>query len=358
MGPRHSATTAGLTATLMFAAVSAEAQGNSCLELEGRLIQVERAGSGQGIAEARQYDASIAQQRNEVDRAMAEARRAGCVGGFLIFQRRAEPKCPQLMATIERMRANLEKLMRARSQTGSDPVSIARARSDILRSLAMNGCGPEYAASGGFLPQPGGLFQSLFGQARFRFPGNDGYFGTQGFDAYRTLCVRTCDGYYFPISFSTLPGKFSADAAMCQQMCPGTEAALYVHRNPGEDASQMVSLDGQPYTALPAAFRYRNEYDKGCTCGAAAVASATTGFTEFSTAATRTGVAAPEAASPAVPMPRLRRGAAGEDPETAANRKGNLDPQATPAAAQEEAVAIGPDGRRIRIVGPADFYAQ
>src|SRR6266540_3435428 len=31
---------------------------------------------------------------------------------------------------------------------------------------------------------------------------------------YRTLCVRTCDGYYFPISYATNRSHFKTDAAV------------------------------------------------------------------------------------------------------------------------------------------------
>ena len=60
---------------------------------------------------------------------------------------------------------------------------------------------------------------------------------------YRTLCVRTCDGYYFPISYSTVPSKFADDEQLCQRLCPATEVTLYSHRNPGEDVARAVSSD-------------------------------------------------------------------------------------------------------------------
>ena len=358
MGSWRSAA-AGITAALVCPTV-AVAQGDICLDLQSRLVQIERAGGPGSVDGAREYDASVGQQRNEIDRAMAEARRAGCVGGFLIFQPRAEPKCPQLMATIDRMRANLERLMRARNQAGGDPFALTRERGDVLAQLARYGCGPQYAARGGGFQQPGGLFESLFGQARFRFPGNGGFMNGGGFGAYRTLCVRACDGYYFPISFSTMPAKFAADAATCQQMCPGTAAELYIHRNPGEETTQMVSLNGMPYTALPTAFRYRQEYDKSCSCGTptAPMASLAPVFTEFSTAATSPATIAPPAPSSAVPMPHLRPAAAGEDPETAANRRGNLKPGSIQERTPETFAEVTSNGRKVRIVGPVDFYAQ
>ena len=52
-----------------------------------------------------------------------------------------------------------------------------------------------------------------------------------GGSGYRTLCVRTCDGYYFPISYSTNASHFADDEATCQKQCPATEAILFSHRN-------------------------------------------------------------------------------------------------------------------------------
>jgi hypothetical protein len=83
----------------------------------------------------------------------------------------------------------------------------------------------------------------------------------------RTLCVRTCDGYYFPISFSTTRKHLEADEAACRRMCPAGDASLYYHsRRDGPE--RMVSIAGAPYTDLENAFRYRTVLDRSCTCGA------------------------------------------------------------------------------------------
>ncbi len=34
---------------------------------------------------------------------------------------------------------------------------------------------------------------------------------------YRTLCVRLCDGFYFPISAAAQPGEFARDEETCQR---------------------------------------------------------------------------------------------------------------------------------------------
>jgi len=82
---------------------------------------------------------------------------------------------------------------------------------------------------------------------------------------YRTLCVRLCAGFYFPISYSTQHGRFAGDAKQCEQRCP-TGSRLFVHRNPGQDVDDMVDLDGRPYRSLPTAFLHRAQYVADCTC--------------------------------------------------------------------------------------------
>ena len=83
--------------------------------------------------------------------------------------------------------------------------------------------------------------------------------------SYRTVCVRLCDGYFFPISFATTPENFSRDSAACSARC-NSPARLYVYPNPGGEPEQMVGLDGKPYTALKSAFLFRTNYDAACSC--------------------------------------------------------------------------------------------
>lgn len=82
---------------------------------------------------------------------------------------------------------------------------------------------------------------------------------------YRTVCVRLCDGYFFPISFATTPDRFAADESACRARC-SSSARLYVYPNPGGEPEQMTDVRGQPYTALKTAFLFRTSYDESCTC--------------------------------------------------------------------------------------------
>lgn len=80
----------------------------------------------------------------------------------------------------------------------------------------------------------------------------------------RAFCVRTCDGFFFPVG-PVLRGEGQrAQAHACAAMCPGAEVQLYSARS---GAIEDARTDGaRPYTALPAAFRFRERLVAGCSC--------------------------------------------------------------------------------------------
>jgi hypothetical protein len=82
---------------------------------------------------------------------------------------------------------------------------------------------------------------------------------------FKTVCVRLCDGFYFPISASSPRETFASDAKRCEQSCP-TRSRLFVHRTPGEGVDNMVDLEGHRYRDLPTAFQHLTRYDPSCTC--------------------------------------------------------------------------------------------
>ena len=84
---------------------------------------------------------------------------------------------------------------------------------------------------------------------------------------YRTLCVRLCDGYYWPISHSAARNRFTQDATQCERSCPG-QSQLFLQPAGGQDVDGMVDLKGVPYSKLSNALRYRKEYMPDCTCRA------------------------------------------------------------------------------------------
>jgi hypothetical protein len=82
---------------------------------------------------------------------------------------------------------------------------------------------------------------------------------------YRTLCVRMCDGYYWPISASVSRAGFYHDANLCRATC-GSEARLFFHDKSSGDTSSMVDVSGRAYARLPVAFLYRKSLVSGCAC--------------------------------------------------------------------------------------------
>ena len=83
---------------------------------------------------------------------------------------------------------------------------------------------------------------------------------------YSTLCVRLCDGYHWPVSFSTTQEHFSRDAKKCEQACP-SKSRLFVRSVHGTDPDgELSDLQGRPYAGLQNAFRFRKEYVRDCTC--------------------------------------------------------------------------------------------
>ncbi|MEO1711493.1 MAG: DUF2865 domain-containing protein [Pseudomonadota bacterium] len=83
---------------------------------------------------------------------------------------------------------------------------------------------------------------------------------------YRTVCVRLCDGYYFPISTSTTRGRFRRDARKCASSC-NAPTRLFYHPA-ASTAADMVDLRGRKYAKLKTAFLYRTSYEPSCQCRA------------------------------------------------------------------------------------------
>jgi hypothetical protein len=82
---------------------------------------------------------------------------------------------------------------------------------------------------------------------------------------YRTICVRMCDGYYFPISNATTKAGFYSDQRKCQSTC-GEEARLFHHPASSTNVDQAVDNSGRMYGHLQTAFLYRKKLVNGCQC--------------------------------------------------------------------------------------------
>jgi hypothetical protein len=83
---------------------------------------------------------------------------------------------------------------------------------------------------------------------------------------YRTLCVRLCDGFYYPVNDRSQPDNFLAEEKACRSSC-AVPAKLFYQPASADDASELWALTGERYADLPNAFRYRSEYVESCACG-------------------------------------------------------------------------------------------
>ena len=324
-------------------AALAQAGSRLCRQLETQLALLSDGGSP---GQVRRYDSAIERQRDQMAKARAQARQAGCglaVAGRLVAY------CGEVNAALARMERNLSDLQRKRGALAGGGGRRERAR--VMAALDANECraprraerAPEEARALPDRPAP-----------RARPSGQ-----------FRTMCVRSCDGYYFPISWSVSSGAFERDAQACRAMCPGTQVELHHHRVSGEDSEDMVStVTGLPYREMENAFLYRKpgaSVPAACGCGAAAQ-----GAQAFQTIggdyAANEPARAPEGAAEttttaSIPLPSLRPDPA-EDPETLSSREGGLDAEglkrlATPPAKPDSKAGGKPGERQVRVVGPA-----
>jgi hypothetical protein len=373
-GTRAWRSAAALAAGLLvvaFAEPSAAAS-RMCRQLQAELVA---AGNG-GKSQFRKYDRALASQREQLLTVKRRARQARC--GFGIFSPRG---CGALNDQIERMEGNIAALERKRDQSGGG--APTRSRSRILAALDANGCRDEAEASERRQPLDEGdveidtdLFARLFGHGAVSGAGIEGglenepldqqgdptnvtrilnpngevdVYGPQGL--FSTMCVRICDGYFFPGSPNSSSADFARDQRNCEATCPGTEVQLYYRPPDSYDSETMLSAaTGQPYGSLPAAYVYKDITKPrvpACGCKGAML--------DPSYAVVAGEAAVEEApAEPVIPVPAMRPDPA-LDPETLANAEGKLDLETIRRILKPKPVAVPilpPGERKVRVVGP------
>ncbi len=241
------------------------AGGPTCQRLIGQLSALDRGNEDPTRAgQIRQAEDAVNRQQFQVDKLVSRSRRLGCESsGFFSIFSNPPRECGGLSREIDRQRNALDRMQNQLERLNGGTTQRAAQRQSLLIALGDNNCGPQYrrAASAG---EQGGFFDRLFGGSggTIYSPAPSGPKG----GTYRTICVRTCDGYYFPISFETTPDHFREDEQVCQHMCPAADVQLYTYHNPGEEVSQAVSLGGRLYTELPTAFQYRKALNPACSC--------------------------------------------------------------------------------------------
>ena len=345
-------------------ATSAQADARECRRLEARLASLAPVGDPDIRG---RYDRALIEQRSELAsaRKRANALECGFVMGF------GSQECQTINLRIEQMEANLSDLRSKRdvlAQRGTG--GYDRERAMIEGQMAALDCsGDRYADRMSELHREpaerpdneGNLFDRL-GRSSLEFSVGNGADSNvisvpspeneYSAKAYRTMCVRTCDGYYFPMSPKSSRDDFERDQQNCESICPNTEMRVYYQSSRLSDVASMMSAASEtPYPDLPTAYLYRRADvppPPACGCGQLATAQNYSIIAGAGSAATEEVEQAP-----VVPRPWSRPDAA-TDPETLANIEGRLDLSQIRELVKPKAVTLPPPGeRRIRVVGPA-----
>jgi hypothetical protein len=85
--------------------------------------------------------------------------------------------------------------------------------------------------------------------------------------SYRTVCVRLCDGYFWPLSFAASRTSLAADRRKCEESCE-SPSRLYLAKDAETPLEEMRDEDGRYYRDLKTAFIYRTSYVESCKCRA------------------------------------------------------------------------------------------
>lgn len=345
---------------------AAWAQSASCNQLNRSLNALDRNSDFRNLGRTTNQ---LKQLSRQLQNAESQFVRIGCQQ--LVNTRRSLPQeCRALGRTILRGREDLRQF-EASIQTGR---AVAQQREAILQQIARFGCNSRGNAPSNQQNGQGG--QDRFTNFLDRVFGGDSnqvveapsnpYFSQP---TLRTVCVRKCDGYYWPVSFSTVPEFLSKDAGQCAQQCPGSDVELYYYQNPGQEADAMVNLNGTPYSKMPNAFRYRKEFDSSCSCkapisyGQILLKASTEGGPKRATISfedqnfplpmrdPRRGTNMVVAEANYVPLPRPR-------PGKKANKTTKIQAAALKLGQRGRFEVIQSNGREVRLVGPKTPYAQ
>jgi hypothetical protein len=238
----------------LVAGEAALAQSPECQRFRAELASLER---NRGGAPTQQMQA----QRAEISRLARYYSSIGCERGPLGFLSGPAPaECPTIAQQIRQLEAGYGRL--AAQAVDTSEVDFRRRQ---LQAAVQQTCSTD---------QPRGFFESLFGPPRSQQPQQQimpegqpiiADEGQRSMGGGRLICVKTCDGSFFPLTAP--PGGGQSADEMCQALCPGTETTAYAYPGGDDGLSRAASLAGdRPYTSLANAFKFRKSFDESCAC--------------------------------------------------------------------------------------------
>ncbi len=255
---------AALAASVVaFSGDVALAQNAECARLQ-QAIAARRGSSGS--------QAAVERQRAELGRTRAYAGSLGCGNRkFLFFGSEPPPQCGEVNAQISRMEANLADLQ-ARAGGGAGDL-VARYNAECGHAQPSGPANVFEALFGGLArlgappddqPQTDTRFEDHGDQPRPSGPsGEKG--PVQAHAGSYAVCVRTCDGSFFPVSYSGAGSRADSLEEVCRALCPNADMALYSFPF-GGTIEEAASPTGEPYANLPNAGKFEKTYDPSCSC--------------------------------------------------------------------------------------------
>lgn len=338
----------GLLLPLVFLAPAAAFADQVCDTLYAQLRAPPRVIGN--TAEVRRYANALARQNIVIRKIRNDLRGYGCSSGsVIVYGNPNAGLCAEIGDALADAEAERGAIIRDRDDAmaaaRSDDGDIRRQR--ILAALDANGCSPAEDMNPQASPAPDVTrYPDAFRQGGGE-PGQAGLspYPNAAEGGLRTLCVRTCDGSFFPIASNASPLDFRAQAEQCQKMCPGTETELYFHSMADQETADMVSAQtGKPYKDLPTAFAYRNSSAKapGCACNMAAYHQDMQKQEE----AARPESEKPYSGITTIPSPQGDR--SGDKAEKPAEQQQAAKPPEQPVPERD----YDPNDSRVRVIGP------
>lgn len=278
---------------------SAYAESQQCRALRGQLtkLSVLNTSSSPKSANFKRFDSLFKRQAQAIKHANRDAVGLKCVSRSGKRTGKGAASCPSLLNKIGKMQRNLKKLglKRDRAQPAKTKTAaqVRKEKRTIRRKLQKLRCGSITRQANDSDPRKqrggvkkAGLLERLFGGQKRKRRAREERLRQQRElrpqkkqraaaprnskpslgKVYRTMCVRVCDGYYFPVNFATVRKNFDNDRAFCEASNPSTEMRLFFHHNPSESTEDMKDLAGRLYAELPNAFRHRREVVSNQVC--------------------------------------------------------------------------------------------
>jgi hypothetical protein len=243
----------------LFASRQALAQSAECARLQQAIADASRTGQGE------RYQAAAQKQRGELDRTVSYAHSLGCENHkFLFFGSSPPPQCGEINAQIGRMRANLDDLQaRAGGGAGGRGELIARYNAQCVNAAPARQTNIFDAIFGNRPAQSDMTLEPISPDAPDQNTLDDN--AGEAHAGSKAVCVRSCDGSFFPVSYSAGGGRLDGLEQMCRALCPNAEVSLYTY-SPSADIDQAVSINGERYVDSPNALKYRTTFDSTCSC--------------------------------------------------------------------------------------------